>query len=424
MKSISPTHRFSFGIIAGLFLFFCTATPSQAKAGTAGLGISFEVFYQNLAPHGNWINDVEFGFIWSPHVGNDFRPYYSNGYWANTEYGNMWVSNYDWGWAPFHYGRWTLHNRYGWVWVPGYEWGPAWVSWRAGSGYYGWAPLRPGVSINISFGSGYHVPSSYWTFVPYRNLYAANVYRYHVPRRAPSLVSNTTIINNTYVDNSVTYVSGPSRSDVRRRTGSRVKTYQVNNTNVRSAAHSRSRVSGNKIAIYRPESTRRSASNMRSSNTNTRSHNTRAASTTTTARRSATAETARSMRNTSGKTGSSTRKAATSTRSSAAPRRTVNAAKPATTSRATRTSAGKTAPAVRSSSRSTTTRTSVSSRRSTPKATTATRARKTPTTPKRTTNTRSSVRSTRSSSVRSTPRKSNVSRSTSTRSKSTATRRR
>lgn len=31
----------------------------------------------------------------------------------------------------------------GWVWVPGVEWAPAWVSWRVGGGYIGWAPLPP-----------------------------------------------------------------------------------------------------------------------------------------------------------------------------------------------------------------------------------------------------------------------------------------
>lgn len=128
--------------------------------------------------------------------------------------------------------------------------------------------MAPGISINVSIGSRYQAPSNYWTFVPYRNLYASNVYRYHVANRVPALVRNTTIINNTYVDNSVTYISGPSSTDVRRRTGSTVRTYEVQNTNVRSAAQSR--VNGNKIAVYRPDSDRRSLNSAtRNTNRNT-----------------------------------------------------------------------------------------------------------------------------------------------------------
>jgi hypothetical protein len=58
------------------------------------------------------------------------------------------VSDEPWAWACYHYGWWFYHPHYAWVWVPGIEWGPAWVSWRAGSGYIGWAPLPPrGVTL-------------------------------------------------------------------------------------------------------------------------------------------------------------------------------------------------------------------------------------------------------------------------------------
>src|SRR5262249_59564660 len=77
------------------------------------------------------------------------RPY-SDGYWAYTDYGWTWVSYEDFGWATYHYGRWANLDDYGWVWFPGedLDWGPAWVSWRTGGDYIGWAPLaprRPGV---------------------------------------------------------------------------------------------------------------------------------------------------------------------------------------------------------------------------------------------------------------------------------------
>src|SRR5688572_16631158 len=67
--------------------------------------ISYQQFYDDLSPYGQWINNPEFGHVWVPRL-SGFRPYYSNGHWAYTNYGWTWVSNYNWGWAPFHYGRW------------------------------------------------------------------------------------------------------------------------------------------------------------------------------------------------------------------------------------------------------------------------------------------------------------------------------
>lgn len=254
MKTLNKFKVGAVGVWMSLFLVFAAFSTQKAKANPI-VNIDFQVFYENLAPYGTWINDAQYGYIWAPDVDNNFRPYYTNGHWVNTEYGNMWISNYSWGWAPFHYGRWTLNNRYGWVWVPGYEWGPSWVTWRQGGGYYGWAPMAPGVSINVSFSSGYHVPNHYWTFVPYRNIYSTRLYSYHSVRRAPRIINKTTVINNTYINNDISYVSGPSRSDIRRTTGQEVKTYAVSRNN-RSA---RTQVDGDRVNLYQPETSRSTA---------------------------------------------------------------------------------------------------------------------------------------------------------------------
>jgi hypothetical protein len=101
--------------------------------------------------------------VWQPEgslVGADFTPYYTGGHWTLTEFGWTWVSDFSWGWAPFHYGRWIAVSGYGWCWVPGTIWGPAWVAWRAGDGYVGWAALPPrGVSVTATYG-----PRSPWRF--------------------------------------------------------------------------------------------------------------------------------------------------------------------------------------------------------------------------------------------------------------------
>jgi hypothetical protein len=107
---------------------------------------AYAQFQDTLSPYGEWIDDNIYGRVWQPSVeavGADFSPYATDGQWALTEYGWTWVSDWDWGWAPFHYGRWLAVADRGWCWMPGTLWGPAWVTWRSGGGYVGWAPLPP-----------------------------------------------------------------------------------------------------------------------------------------------------------------------------------------------------------------------------------------------------------------------------------------
>jgi hypothetical protein len=99
-----------------------------------------------LEPHGYWVDDPSYGNVWVPNraiVGVGFQPYVTGGHWATTDEGYYWVSDWDWGWAPFHYGRWVFTGSYGWAWIPGARYAPAWVEWRYGNGYMGWAPARP-----------------------------------------------------------------------------------------------------------------------------------------------------------------------------------------------------------------------------------------------------------------------------------------
>src|SRR5688572_14342972 len=117
-----------------------TAVPRVAIAQDVDVGF----FYSNLAPHGQWAFQANFGWVWHPgHVAAGWRPY-TEGRWDWTdEFGWMWVSYEPWGWATYHYGRWYFDPVFGWSWVPGTRWAPAWVSWRVQSGFIGWAPLWP-----------------------------------------------------------------------------------------------------------------------------------------------------------------------------------------------------------------------------------------------------------------------------------------
>ena len=238
------------GVLA-LFFGLLFGSLSHAKAESNFYrGVSFQVFYDALTPYGDWVKDARYGYIWLPAVYEDFHPYGTNGHWVMTEYGNTWVSDYDWGWATFHYGRWYFDDYYqSWAWIPGYDWAPAWVSWRSGGGYYGWAPLGPGVSINVRI----NIPTRHWVFIPYGRIHHRNVFNYYAPyahhRTKIKIINRTTVINNTVVYNNHNYYAGPSHREVERVTRQVVPVY-----NIRSAdAPGRAAVGRNEVRMYRPE---------------------------------------------------------------------------------------------------------------------------------------------------------------------------
>jgi hypothetical protein len=239
----------------------------QSGNGGAGVQISFNDFYSQLAPYGRWVMDPNYGRVWIANVRN-FQPYSTNGYWTYTNYGWTWVSNYNWGWAPFHYGRWGFSNINGWFWVPGYEWGPAWVGWSSNADMYGWAPLAPGTSIGVSFSIG-SIPINFWTFMPRRYLGYHNIHNYYIPRnRYRSIIRRSNIISNYRSVGRGHYALGPQPREVSRSTGRAVRTTRiVNATSTRNTG-----VRNNELHMYRPavrgnSSNTRSSGNVRSSGT-------------------------------------------------------------------------------------------------------------------------------------------------------------
>lgn len=240
--------------ILGLALFAalasCTtsrnyAQPAYYQDDYRG-GVTYQQFYDELSPYGNWINYPGHGYVWSPYEAG-FAPYATNGHWVYSTYGWTWVSNYRWGWAPFHYGRWFNDARYGWLWLPGYEWAPAWVAWRGGGGYYGWAPLGPGMNINVSINM---IPRNYWSFVPGRYINHRNVHRYYV-HNPTTIIHNTTVINNNYYynDRKSGYNAGPPVREIERVTNSRIAPVRV----VDRSSPGTSDINNDRLAIYRPQ---------------------------------------------------------------------------------------------------------------------------------------------------------------------------
>ncbi|MCE7069509.1 MULTISPECIES: DUF6600 domain-containing protein [Dyadobacter] len=215
--------------IMGLILLLLGGVSISSKTqAQPGVNISFQTFYEELSPYGRWVRTPQYGSVWVPDAPSGFQPYSTAGYWEVTEYGNTWVSEYDWGWAPFHYGRWSFDDYNGWFWIPGYEWGPAWVNWRSGGGYYGWAPLGPGMQVNISV----NLPSFWWVFVPQRYITSPRWHSYCAPRnRVSHYYGRTTIINNYYYNNNRTYAYGPRRDEIERVTRRSVSVREIDMRN-------------------------------------------------------------------------------------------------------------------------------------------------------------------------------------------------
>ena len=232
-----------------VMLFTTVKNPASAQVSAS---ITFQTFYDELSPYGRWIDYPRYGYVWCPVVDDGFRPYSTMGHWEySDDYEWIWVSDYPWGWAPFHYGRWVYDPIYGWLWVPGYEWAPAWVAWRSGDDYCGWAPLEPGFDIGVSFGF-YSPPVNYWCFVPRTYILSPRVYDYcYAPSRNVTIINHTTIINNyNYYGRGGrnVFVTGPRRNEVEGWTHERIRPVAFRDSQRPGAAE----VRNHEIRMYRP----------------------------------------------------------------------------------------------------------------------------------------------------------------------------
>jgi hypothetical protein len=159
--------------------FSSTASAQEITVGVdvEGPEVETESFRPALSPYGEWVEYPGYGSVWRPYrriVGADFVPYGSSGHWVYTDAGWVWASSYDWGWATFHYGNWVYVGD-DWAWRPGRVWAPAWVEWRYGGGYVGWAPMAP---VGIAYVGFQPAPVQY-VFVHTNNFTENNV-RTHV----------------------------------------------------------------------------------------------------------------------------------------------------------------------------------------------------------------------------------------------------
>ena len=172
-------------------------------------------FYEPLSPYGRWVDYPGYGLVFVPDrgiVGAGFRPY-TYGHWEYSEWGWTWVDHHPFGWATGHYGRWFYDSSYGWAWVPGTTWSPAWVTWRGGGGYVGWAAMPPGAV----YGVDYAVYDTSWCFVETRYVGVGYVGTYIVVGSGYRTVYATTYPSRetTVVYGRTTY-RGPREDEVTR----------------------------------------------------------------------------------------------------------------------------------------------------------------------------------------------------------------
>ena len=244
------------------------ALPALQRA-EARVDVSIDFFYDNLSDGGSWIEVGDYGYCWQPSVAvsnTSWRPY-SDGYWAYTDLGWTWISYEDFGWATYHYGRWLRLRGRGWVWVPGREWGPAWVSWRTGGDYVGWAPLPPrraGESwdespITARVDIDFDIGPAYYNFIDIRYI-GEPVLRERIfaSDQNVTYISKTVNVTNITYTNSTVYNYGPNYDTVSRystRPIQRLSLQRETNVDPAAAAKSRSlmKVEGDKLMVAAPQ---------------------------------------------------------------------------------------------------------------------------------------------------------------------------
>ena len=208
---------------------------NPVTAAEAATSISFSVFYDGLADHGDWVNyDGDYVFV--PVIADrDWRPY-REGHWVYARgHGWTWVSDEPFGWATYHYGRWGFAQEIGWYWVPGTKWAPAWVSWRRSGDHVAWAPLPPrrgggdDISIEINIGS---IPDYYWVAVPSRSFLDVNLTVVIIDddRERRRIVNDSEFVGTVNIENNIVVNNIIDVNFVEEKTGKQVKQVEVKQT--------------------------------------------------------------------------------------------------------------------------------------------------------------------------------------------------
>jgi hypothetical protein len=192
-------HLLASAVIGAIILTLTPMLGTWPQSAAQAQYIVDAEFRAALSPYGRWHHHSRWGEVWIPDpVSADWRPY-TRGRWLYTEeWGWYWETadeEAEWGWVTNHYGRWVHDPELGWMWVPGQDWAPAWVDWRHGEDYVGWAPLPPDDLL-----VEYRDDPIYWCFVRPRYLLAPRVFTvFAPPRERIVIIRRTKIVNRTVI---------------------------------------------------------------------------------------------------------------------------------------------------------------------------------------------------------------------------------
>ncbi len=244
-------------VVLGLGTGRASAQPYGPSGGPMGGPMDSSYFYDSLAPYGEWINLSPWGNVFCPYnQGIGWTPY-SDGDWVDSDWGWTFESDAPWAWAGYHYGRWAFDANCGWVWIPGTVWGPAWVAWRFGGGFCGWAPLPPQVGFGFGIGlqlGGFDlddIPWSNWCFTDV-NWLGRRGMRNHVFERTRNLefFQQTRNITNYGFEGNRIIDRGIDPREVERLTHRTIPRYEIADKGM--AGSHISRFNGNRLEMFRP----------------------------------------------------------------------------------------------------------------------------------------------------------------------------
>jgi hypothetical protein len=240
----------------------CAATYDGGydRPRSSNVSTSVGFFYDALAPYGTWVEAGTYGWAWCPlDAPLGWRPY-TVGYWAYSDWGWMWVAEDPWGWIPYHYGRWGFDSQYGWIWVPGDVWAPAWVAWRYGDDWVGWAPLPPDVGWNASLGISFtsydldrRIDRFSWCFVRDRDFGRARRLSDIAPAgRNVTLLRQTRNVTRYVASRDIPVERGLRPELIERATGRSIPRFRVeeSHTPIRGGG---AVVRGRTLRVYRPD---------------------------------------------------------------------------------------------------------------------------------------------------------------------------
>ncbi len=262
------------------------------------LNVDYREFYDELAPHGEWIevkgseigvdlkkgstsgnsrrsisfgelfgiknahaDDVSFGafFVWKPAPGlavgiaaGEEQVYYpyTNGQWVYTNNGWYFRAASQHEELTHHYGRWVYTPAMGWLWVPGRVWAPAWVEWREEDEYVAWAPVPPSVYIVNNVIIAPPVYEERYVIVERRYFIEPDVYQYTYKSNKHRVkitewrrIDGITVVNKTIVN------KGPDVTVIQSATGRTFEPIVINHV----TGKDRIKYTDREFDVYSPE---------------------------------------------------------------------------------------------------------------------------------------------------------------------------